>query len=203
MYKIQEKDISNVSRTLATAFEHDPIWEKILGGCTKEQKNAWFQCPVRYCMMFGDAVAPSAETEGFIGWLHNEYSEMTFSRMLKCGAVRYAKKAGSKPTRRMMPLRVFDKKRKKHMAGRDFIYVMIVGVNPNLQGQGFGGKLIRYVVTESENEGLPIYLETSTEKNVAMYEYFGFKVIDKIMIPKLNLLQWILLREPNHSILQL
>lgn len=197
MYQITEKDVADVSQVLADAFEHDPIWEHILEGCSREQRNAWFQCPVRYCMMYGGAMAPSSETEGFIGWLRSEYSEMTFSRMIRCGAVRHARKAGSRPSRRMMPLRVFDKDRKKHMAGRDFIYVMIVGISPENQGRGFGGRLIRHVLDEADRDGLPVYLETSTEKNVAMYEHLGFKVLDKIKIPKMNLPQWEMIREPG------
>ncbi len=197
LYKLQESDIEKAGKVLADAFEHDPIWGRIMKGCSREQRSAWFQSPVRYCMKYGTAIATSPEIEGFTGWLPSEYSEMTFGRMIKSGATRSGKKAGFRPMFRMMPLRVFDKDRKKHMKDKPFIYVMIVGVSPQHQGQGFGGKLIRRIIKESERTGLPIYLETSTEPNVAMYNHLGFEILDKILLPKLNIPQWEMLREPK------
>ncbi|MDX1358297.1 MAG: GNAT family N-acetyltransferase [Clostridia bacterium] len=199
MYRIHETDIAEIGLVLGDAFEHDPIWEYILEGKTREQRGAWFQAPARYCFKYGGAYAPSPNIEGFIGYLPAEFSEMTFKRMLRAGTMRGTRKAGMQPVLRMSPLRIFDEYRKKHMKGKDFIYVMIVGIDPKLQRQGFGGKLIRHVISESDKSGLPIYLETSTENNVSMYEHLGFNVIDKIMLPKLNLPQWVLLREPDHS----
>ena len=97
----------------------------------------------------------------------------------------------------MMPLRILDEDRKKNMGNRPHIYVMVVGVSQKFQNKGFGGKLVRQVLAESEKSGLPIYLETGTADNVSMYEHLGFKVIDKINIPKMNLPQWELIREPK------
>ena len=148
-------------------------------------------------MKYGHAMATSPEIEGFIGWLPGEFSQMTFGRMLKSGISGSSRKIGWRPMFRMMPLRVFETDRKKHMQDIPYIYVMIVGVSPKFQGQGFGGKLLRGVIKESEKRGVPVYLETSTEKNAAMYNHFGFKTLAEINLPKLNLPQWEMLREPE------
>ncbi len=197
LYKLQTADIEKAGLILADAFKHDPIWGKILKGCSLAQRRTWFQSPVRYCMKYGAAIATSPAIEGFAGWLPGEYSEMTFGRLLKSGVSRSCKKVGFKPMLRMMPLRVFDADRKRHMQDRPYIYVMIVGVAPEYQGQGFGGKLLRNIINESDNTGLPIYLETSTHGNVAIYNHLGFKILDEINLPKLNLPQWEMLREPS------
>lgn len=202
IYKIQNSDIEKAGAVLADSFEHDPIWEKVLKGCSPVQRRTWFQSPVRYCMKYGAAIATSHAIEGFAGWLPGEYSEMTFGRILKSGVYHTGNKAGFKPMLRMMPLRVFDADRKKHMQDRPYIYVMIIGVAPEYQGQGFGGKLLRNIINESDNTGLPIYLETSTHGNVAMYNHLGFKTLDEINLPKLNLPQWEMLREPAGNFVQ-
>lgn len=197
LYTVKESDIQKAGQVLAAAFEHDPIWEQVLAGCSTDQRNGWFESPVRYCMKFGHAIASSPEIEGFIGWLSGENAEMTFPRMLRSGATGSGMRAGFKVMKRMMPLRVFDVHRRKHMKGRQFIYVMVVGVAPEFQGRGIGGKLIRSVLKEADKAGLPVYLETSTESNAAMYVHLGFKIIDKITVPKMNIVQWELLREPK------
>lgn len=197
LYLLNEKEIIKAGEVLADAFEHDPIWENVLSGCSLKQRTDWFQSPVRYCMKYGNAIISSPEIEGFIGWLPSEFAEMTFVRMLKSGALRSGSKVGYKARVRMMPLRILDEDRKKNMRNRPHIYVMVVGVSQKSQNKGFGGKLIRQVIAESKKSGLPIYLETGTTENVSMYEHLGFKVIDKINIPKLNLPQWELIREPK------
>ena len=82
------------------------------------------------------------------------------------------------------------------MGGRDYVYVMIVGVDPEHQGQGFGSKLLRALIEESDRTGVPIYLETETEDNVSMYEHLGFKVLAKITLPVVEVPLWEMLREP-------
>lgn len=55
-----------------------------------------------------------------------------------------------------------------------FCYLWFIGVNPWVQGQGNGGALLAKVVSDAQERGLPIYLETSTLKNVFWYEKRGF-----------------------------
>jgi ribosomal protein S18 acetylase RimI-like enzyme len=87
--------------------------------------------------------------------------------------------------------------RKANMKGRAYIYVIIIGVASESQGWGFGGKLLRAVFEESEGIGIPIYLETTTETNVSLYERLGFRVLNKITLPVVDLPQWEMLREPS------
>jgi ribosomal protein S18 acetylase RimI-like enzyme len=87
--------------------------------------------------------------------------------------------------------------RKAHMKRRTYIYLMVLGVASEFQGQGFGGKLLRALIEESEQAGIPIYVETETESNVEMYKRFGFRVLDQITLPIINLPQWEMAREPQ------
>jgi hypothetical protein len=64
-------------------------------------------------------------------------------------------------------------------------------------GQGFGGKLLGALIEESEQVGVPIYLETETEKNVRMYERLSFRLLNQITLPVLDLPMWEMAREPR------
>lgn len=58
------------------------------------------------------------------------------------------------------------------------VYVQVMAVDPDGQGQGFCGKLMRKVNDYADHLHLPCYLETNGEKNVAIYKRFGYQVED-------------------------
>jgi ribosomal protein S18 acetylase RimI-like enzyme len=52
-----------------------------------------------------------------------------------------------------------------------------IGVHPEFQGRGVGKALLRSFLEMVDEQSLPTYLETDVDRNVALYEKFGFKVI--------------------------
>jgi GNAT superfamily N-acetyltransferase len=75
-------------------------------------------------------------------------------------------------------------------------YVRDVGVLPNMQGKGLGSVLLRPTLDRCDREGLPAYLEASSERNAALYERLGFQLTDELRIggsPPLRLM----LRPPH------
>ena len=53
------------------------------------------------------------------------------------------------------------------------------GVEPELQGQGIGSLLLREYSRRLDEAGEHSYLETEKPENVALYQRFGFEVIDE------------------------
>jgi ribosomal protein S18 acetylase RimI-like enzyme len=52
-----------------------------------------------------------------------------------------------------------------------------IGVHPEHQGRGIGKAILRSFLKMVDEQGLPAYLETDLDRNVALYETFGFRVI--------------------------
>jgi GNAT superfamily N-acetyltransferase len=52
----------------------------------------------------------------------------------------------------------------------------MLATHPDWQRQGLGGELMGTVFEIADAEGLPCYLETETEVNVAYYRRHGFDV---------------------------
>ena len=48
-----------------------------------------------------------------------------------------------------------------------------------------------------DREHLSCYLETLTEKNVPIYQHFGFKVAEESTIPSTDITIWAMLREKS------
>ncbi len=55
-----------------------------------------------------------------------------------------------------------------------FWYLHYVGVRPEHQGKGHGGRIIRAQTAVADVGGLPCWLETATAENVPLYERLGF-----------------------------
>jgi len=191
LYRLQKKDVLRAGAVLTEAFQHDPVWSAIFDGVAPELRIGAFETPVRYCMKYGEVYAPSAALEGVAAWVPGELADMTPWRMLLSGAIWSGMKMGMAATRKMMPVFApIEADRKATMQGKSFLYLLIVGVAPHLQGQGFAGKLVRALIDKSGRAGVPIYLETETESNVRMYEHLGFEVVKEIVLPIINLPMW-------------
>jgi len=61
-------------------------------------------------------------------------------------------------------------------------YLPLMGVEPNAQGKGLGGALLRHAIARADKDGVPAYLESSNPRNVSLYERHGFEVMATIQI---------------------
>jgi len=55
-------------------------------------------------------------------------------------------------------------------------YLSMLGVDPSRQGQGLGAALLKEGLRRCDADGLPAYLESSSPRNVPLYERHGFVV---------------------------
>ena len=62
-------------------------------------------------------------------------------------------------------------------------YLNTVGVQPSLAGQGHGGAIIGHTLDLADVDGQPCYLESSSPRNIPLYERLGFEVIHEIALP--------------------
>jgi ribosomal protein S18 acetylase RimI-like enzyme len=196
LYRLQKRDIPRAAAVLADAFRHDPVWDAIMCGVEPEKRAYAFETPVRYGLRYGEVYAPSANLEGVAGWVPGTLADMTFWRVLRSGAMWPGLRIGTQVARKMLPIfRPIEADRRAHMQAKSYIYLQVIGVTPTLQGQGYGGKLLRTLIEQSDQAGVPIYLETETEDNVSMYERFGFQVLKEITLPVISLPMWEMVRE--------
>ncbi|MBR9938356.1 GNAT family N-acetyltransferase [Oscillospiraceae bacterium Marseille-Q3528] len=74
------------------------------------------------------------------------------------------------------------------------LHIIYLAVDPKAQHHGVADLLLHEVIRYSEENRMMISLETHNEKNVAMYEHFGFKVFG-IVEKHFPLKQYCLIRE--------
>jgi GNAT superfamily N-acetyltransferase len=200
LYRVQKGDIVRASKVLADAFQHDPGWNKIFEGESDIEKRfrAIFEMSVRYGLKYGEVYAPSEDLEGVIAWVPGKCANMDAWHMIRSGWMGSAMRIGLNAAKKMgaayKPVTEF---RREYMAGHTFRYLLVFGVATELQGKGFGRKLIDAVIEKSDRDGLQLYVGAGSEENLKMYEHFGFRVLKKIILPIIDLPEWEMVREPK------
>lgn len=196
LYQVQKNDSRRAAEVLADAFQQDPVWQVLFRNTTPAQRIAAFEAPVRYCLKYGSIYAPSTVLEGVAAWTVGALADMTPWRMLLSGAIWAGLQMGMNVATKMKQVFApIEADRKATIHGKPFNYLLVIGIASQFQGQGHGGKLLRALIAESEQARVPIYLETQTESNVRLYEYFGFEVVKEIVLPVVALPMWEMVRE--------
>jgi GNAT superfamily N-acetyltransferase len=67
------------------------------------------------------------------------------------------------------------------------------GVEPELQGRGIGSLVLREYTRRLDEAGEHSYLETEKPENVALYQRFGFEIVDEAEV--LGVPNWFMWRE--------
>jgi ribosomal protein S18 acetylase RimI-like enzyme len=89
-----------------------------------------------------------------------------------------------------------DRMEKRHPRDRSHWYLFILGTEPAAQGQGLGSALLAQMLARVDAEGMPVYLESSNERNLAWYGRHGFEVTGEVAIPGGPRI-WPMWREPR------
>jgi GNAT superfamily N-acetyltransferase len=84
-----------------------------------------------------------------------------------------------------------------HHPAEPHYYIRWVGVRPGLQGQGLGSALLRPSLDRSDSDGLPAYLEASSERSARLYERLGFVHQGVLALPDGGPPVWPMRRPPG------
>lgn len=197
LYRLHKHEIAQAGRVLDDAFRDDPVFGAIFSGATAEQRIAFYTTTVQYGFKYGHVIAPSSHLEGIAVWVPGKFAEMNLLRLVLSGAFWSGIKMGNEISQKIATVfSPIDQDRRTLMQGRNFTYLLIIGVSPQYQGLGLGGKLLAALFADSKQSGLPIYLETETEENVRLYEHLGFSVLNMVTLPLIDLPMWEMIREP-------
>ena len=200
VYRVTKKDIARAGRVLADAFLQVPFWNRICEEIPDVSRRlpALYEVSVRQGVSYGGVMAPSENLEGVIAWVPGEFADLNFRQLLRCGALPAMVKAGLKTSRRLSP--IFARPaafRRDYLAAHRCLYLLILGVPPANQGKGYGRVLLDAVIEDAERQKLPVLVGAGSEDNVALYERFGFKVIEKLPLAAIDLYEWEMVREPR------
>ncbi|MFJ7592126.1 GNAT family N-acetyltransferase [Streptomyces sp. NPDC097617] len=84
-----------------------------------------------------------------------------------------------------------------HPTAEEHEYLLMIAVAPDRQGQGLGGELIRPVLERCDREGVPAYLEASSERSKGLYERLGWECTGEAVRLPGGPLMWPMWRKPR------
>ncbi|AZO95915.1 GNAT family N-acetyltransferase [Iocasia frigidifontis] len=195
LYKLSKKDLDKSAQVLAKAFYDYPMFKCILGEKhNMENIEIFLRFLIKYAVLYGKAYGSSSEIEGIL--LFSSFKDYHFNlfRSLRSGALSLVK-LGSDAGKKLNEFNNFSLKIHQEKVIGPHQYVILLGVDPEKQGQGFGSKLMYPMLKTAEKKGQPCYLETHSFKNVKIYEGFGFELISEDLVPGINIPHWSMLKK--------
>jgi len=70
-----------------------------------------------------------------------------------------------------------------HAPPEPHYHLQFLGVRPDRQGGGLGGRLMAPMLHRCDRDGVPAYLEATSDRNRALYERHGFRAHGAIPLP--------------------
>jgi GNAT superfamily N-acetyltransferase len=194
--RLTEKNIAPAAMTLAKAFHEYPLIKWFTPDAERRLKTQpkSFRGIMRSGLQLGEVYATSTKMEGVAIWYFpgDQWTpqKRKFS-LRRWFSSLFADKEQMKRTRAFVYYA--NDVRKRLVPGRHF-YLQVLGVDPVYQGQGYSSNLLKPMLERADKEGLPCFLETQAEKNVKLYEHFGFGVAEEDKIPGGDVMSWAMVR---------
>jgi ribosomal protein S18 acetylase RimI-like enzyme len=164
------------ARTLAEAFFDDPLMQIIAPDASRRSRvGPWFfSTAVAYGERWGE-VSCNGDASAVAVWFPPGNTDLSPVRMLRAGMGALPFKAGLSGAMRFMRALSATEKFHKAVEGPHW-YLLAIGTSAARRGAGLGSALLEVGTARADAAGIPCYLETATESNVAFYTKRGFEV---------------------------
>lgn len=200
--RLNEDQIEEASGVLARAFQDDPLFAYLYPDPIERKIRS-----VTYCefvilngILYLDVYITSNDIEGIALWRAYNIKDQKIEIQSK-----EIKRRMRKVKRESFSDRLFNERygvftevtsffENKH-ANFPHWELFIIGVDPIHQGKGYASKLLRMKLAEIDKQNLPCYLHTENERNIKLYEHFGFEIVDHASIPNSELKAWAMIRK--------
>ncbi len=163
--------------TLAEAFANDPSLEIFAPDPARRVKLGppMMVTILAYGMRYG-RVWSNDDASAVAIWLHPESGPMKLPRMLRVGMWRAPFMLGLEGMRRMSKAMSAAEGFHKQVEGPHW-YLNTIGTRTARQGQGLGSTLVEMGTSRADDAGVPCYLDTMTDSNIAFYRKRGFEIV--------------------------
>lgn len=181
--------------TLERAFSADPMFQWLFPDPLRRSRSLKIlnRVPIDYGMRRG-RVTHSEDGRAVAIWFPPG-QPVTVGGMIRSGFLGVPLRIGVRPFARFMRANgVMERIHKREMPEPHW-YLLIVGVDPELQGRGLGSELVREGLARADEMDSPCYLETSDERNLAFYQRLGFRVLEKVTLGGGGPAGWAMRRE--------
>ena len=195
--RLTKAQVKPSAEVLSRAFHNYPLLQYYFPEELERKKitSYFLSLAIYSSIRYGEIYATSPNMEGVAIWFPSDNYPVTIWKLVRSVPLSVIFGFGRYGGGRMRQLNEYIDAVHQRLVPFGHWYLQVIGVDPQFQGKGYAGKLLKPMLTRIDEEGLPCYLEAIDEHNVSFYEHFGFKVIEKSTIPETNFTNWAMLRE--------
>jgi ribosomal protein S18 acetylase RimI-like enzyme len=196
LVRIDRTLVETASITCARAFAEDPMTVWMIPDAVKRTNMRYaFEMVLRIAAMGGaEAYTTSPDCEGVAVWMPAG-KKQSIDMLIKAGYPRLPLRCGWRYFLLDNLTIAHCEKMRKRYAPPVHCYLGLLAVDPEHQGKGLAGALLRPMLSRLNNEKTACYLETQNLKNVSIYQHFGFELVHETHVPGSNLLLYLMLRQ--------
>ena len=199
---LTKRQRERAAEALASAFLHDPMWSVVLPdeATRADAFRPMWKALIDFTRVYGEVYTTDG-VEGAACWVAPGNTKMSVWKMLRTGfgLPRSMMRLPEDARQRFFGMmRFIDKHHGELMTGPHW-YLWVLGVAPENQRRGIGSRLMAPTLQRAVEEGIPCYLETQTEGNVAFYRNLGFDVLREEREPVGDLPIWFMARRPERA----
>jgi len=184
-----DEDVHRLKAVLAAAFYEDPIIGWLMPDERSRQRRLrrFFAIELRHIALVRGAVWTSTDLSGAAmsnppgAWRHPWRAFLLEGQTFGLWLPRAARLSAAMH---------------RHHPRRPHCYFRDVGVLPEMQGRGIGSALMGPTLERCDREGLPAYLEATSERSAALYARLGFRPTGELRVAGSPPL-WPMLRSPS------
>jgi RimJ/RimL family protein N-acetyltransferase len=188
----QVDERAQVSATLADALASDPVFSWLFPGQRRRDARMRRLFTLELAHWVFPAGGRALTTDDFRGANVEVPPGRSKMTMPLSGAVGLVRTFGIRLLRAGRTQAFFTR---NHLQEPHY-YIRTLGVATRFQGQGLGTALLRPTLDRCDREGLPAYLEASTERSAALYERLGFVHLGELRVPDGGPRFWPMRRPP-------
>jgi GNAT superfamily N-acetyltransferase len=185
-------DVGRLKEVLAEAFYEDPVLGWLIPDARrrKARLRRFFAVELRHVSLPRGQVWTTAEQTGVaMTLLPGSWRVPPHATLLegRCFGTRLGSAAR---------LGFAMERHHAHQVRQPHYYIRDVGVLPEMQGLGLGRALMGPTLERCDRQGVPAYLEASSERSAALYERLGFRLLHEVQVGDSPPL-WLMLRPPS------
>jgi len=197
LFRLSKAQVRPAAEMVSRAFQDEPGIVYYFPDEYERKKKLpyFFQYTIHRGLLYGEVYATSPNLEGVAVWLPSENIRMTMWRVIRSGALPMILKVGRENIWQLMSFGSYlGSIHKRHAPFRHW-YLLGLAIDPDYQGKSYASTLLKAMFARIDKEHLPCYLETQDEKNVPIYQHYGFKVVEESVVPGTKVTNWAMLRE--------
>lgn len=198
---LQPAQIDAATTMLGSAFNEDPAIRYLINeeAARTNVIKGLHKSLLYYCQPYNQIYTTPGDLKGVAAWIPPGHFPLNLLRLLQAGFYKLPFQVGLSRLPRW--LEVFKLEQYHHQdMPQPHWYLMLLGVAPTYQRQGIGSLLLQPVLKQADHEGLPCYLETSTEAAVRFYQKHGFEIVRRSQELTDTARFWTMKREPHKEI---